>query len=85
MRKLVAFAVPAVLVAGAAVADPNCSKMTTGLPMWQVAKSFEDQGGTIREMKVSDGCYEIYGSQNKKKVEIYYSPSDGSELQREED
>ena len=85
MRKLFALAIPAVLVAGAAAADPDCSKMTASLPMWQVAKSFEEAGGAIRELKVSDGCYEIYGTQNKKKVEIYYSPTDGSELQREED
>ena len=85
MRATLALAIPAILIAGAASADPNCSKMTASLPMWQVAKTFEEAGGAIRELKVSDGCYEIYGTQNKKKVEIYYSPTDGSELQREED
>jgi hypothetical protein len=85
MRRILALAVPAVLLAGAASADPDCSKMTATLPMWQVAQAFETAGGKIRELKVSDGCYEIYGMQNDKKVEIYYSPVDGSELQREED
>lgn len=85
MRRILAIAFPVVLVAGAASADPDCSKMAATSPMWQIAKTFEEQGGKIREMKVSDGCYEIYGSQNDKKVEIYFSPTDGSELQREED
>lgn len=85
MLRILTLAIPAVLLAGAASADPDCSKMTASLPMWQVAKTFEEQGGQIREMKVSDGCYEIYGKQNEKKVEIYFNPTDGTELQREED
>jgi hypothetical protein len=36
-------------------------------------------------MKVSDGCYEIYGTKGEQKLEIYYDPSTGAELERETD
>ena len=55
------------------------------MPMWQVAKTFEEAGGKIRELKVSDGCYEIYGTNGETKLEIYYDPATGAELQRESD
>lgn len=53
--------------------------------MWEVARGFEEAGGKIREMKVSDGCYEIYGTNGQQKLEIYYDPSSGAELEREAD
>jgi hypothetical protein len=53
-------------------------------PMWELAQSFEQQGGTIQVMKVSDGCYEIYGKITDKDVEIYFDPRTLAELEREE-
>ena len=67
-----------------ALAGPDCSGKAATLPMWQVAKAFEDAGGKIREMKVSDGCYEIYGGNGETRLEIYYDPGTGAELEREE-
>ena len=68
-----------------ALADPSCKGVEATMPMWQVAKGFEEAGGKIREMKVSDGCYEIYGTNGQQKLEIYYDPTSGAELEREAD
>jgi hypothetical protein len=83
--QLIAFALGAVLFAAPALAGPDCSAMKSTVPMWQIAKTFEEAGGTIRQMKVSDGCYEIYGINGDQKLEIYYDPSTGAELERETD
>ena len=80
-----ALGLAAATLAAPAFAGPDCSKMPATLPMWQVAKSFEEAGGKIREMKVSDGFYEIYGTNGDEKLEIYYDPSNGAELERETD
>lgn len=49
-------------------------------------KSLLDQGYKINEFKVTKGnCYEIYGfDPSEKKVEIYFSPIDGSVIKRED-
>jgi hypothetical protein len=78
-----AFALGALLVAAPAFAGPDCTGREPRMPMWQIAKTFEDAGGQIREMKVSDGCYEIYGTQGAQRLEIYYDPTTGAELERE--
>ncbi len=80
--KTLALGIAALALAAPAFADPTCKADAT-IPMWQIAKTFEEAGGKIREMKVSDGCYEIYGSNGKTKLEIYYDPTTGAELQRE--
>jgi hypothetical protein len=85
MRHLVLGLAPLMLLAAPAFAGPDCSKTPASMPMWQVAKGFEEAGGRIKEMKVSDGCYEIYGTAGDKKVEIYFDPSTGAELEREAD
>jgi hypothetical protein len=85
MRHLAFGLAPLVLLAAPAFAGPDCSNISISTPMWQVAKHFEDAGGRIREMKVSDGCYEIYGTNGDEKLEIYYDPSSGAELERETD
>jgi hypothetical protein len=85
MHRIALVLAPAALLAAPAFAGPDCSAQPASMPMWQVAKSFEDAGGMIREMKVSDGCYEIYGTAGAKRLEIYYDPATGAELEREED
>jgi hypothetical protein len=79
------FCFASLICAAPAFAGPDCSATSATKPMWQVAKGFEDAGGHIREMKVSDGCYEIYGTNGDEKLEIYYDPSSGAELDRETD
>jgi hypothetical protein len=83
MRKLMIGALPLMLLGGAAWAGPSCDTGGSLKPMWEIAKSFEETGGTIQTLKTSDGCYEIYGRQGDEKVEIYYDPRTGAELERE--
>lgn len=83
--KTLALGITALILAAPAFAGPNCKATDATMPMWHVAKGFEDAGGKIHEMKVSDGCYEIYGVNGRTKLEIYYDPATGAELQRESD
>jgi hypothetical protein len=82
---LAAAALPLALIAAPAFAGPDCEGTARTTPMWQVAKSFEEAGGAIREMKIEDGCYEIKGDQAEHRVEVYFDPSSGVELERETD
>lgn len=69
----------------AAFAGPTC---TVPQEKWMKESDFrvmqEKQGYQIKTFKVSKGkCYEIYGlDKNGKKVEIYFDPSTGAELER---
>jgi hypothetical protein len=83
MRRLAITLAPLLLLSAPAFADPDCSKTPASMPMWQVAKGFEEAGGIIREMKITDGCYEIYGTNGAEKLEVFYDPNSGAELQRE--
>lgn len=67
-----------------AFAGPTCTGEAELMPMWQVAKSFEESGGKIKLMKeTKDGCFEIYGiEKDDTKVEIYFDPRTGKELER---
>jgi hypothetical protein len=83
MKLLYVVGLPLVLLAGPVLAEPSCQGDMAKVPMWRVAKSFEEQGGAIREMKTANGCYEIYGEQAKQRVEVFYDPQTGTELERE--
>jgi len=73
------------LFAGPALAGPDCSTMGEPQAIWPIVKAFEEAGGKVVNAKVSGGdCYEIYGFEGEKKVEIYYNPVTGEELEREE-
>lgn len=79
----ISFAALAALAAPA-FAGPDCGGMAADTPMWRVAKSFEDAGGVIRDMKLEDGCYEIKGEHAGARVEVYFNPTTGEEMQRDE-
>ena len=83
MKKLYYVALPLALLTGPALAEPTCKTPAAATPMWQVAKSFEETGGTINAMKTTNGCYEIYGHQKDRRVEVFYDPATGSEIERE--
>lgn len=69
----------------AAIAGPSC---TVPQDKWMKEGDFkamvEKQGYQIKTFKVSKGkCYEIYGhDKDGKKVEIYFDPATGAELER---
>ncbi|MCB1351910.1 MAG: PepSY domain-containing protein [Rhodobacteraceae bacterium] len=85
MKSFAFLALPLALAAAPALAGPKCTLDEGHMQMWQIAKPFEEAGGVIRQMKVSDNCYEIYGTEGDKKVEIYYDPNTGEVLEREDD
>ncbi len=78
--KLSLLALPLIAVAAPALAEPSCKTPAAPVPMWSVAKSFEDSGGRISNMKVNDGCYEIYGKAGDKRVELFFDPASGSQI-----
>jgi hypothetical protein len=85
IRILLPLAIPLALAALPALAGPKCAASENPMPMWQVAMGFEEEGGKIRQMKLSDGCYEIVGTEGDSKVEIYFDPTSGVVLEREDD
>lgn len=83
--KLTLTSIALTLGASAAFAGPTCK---VPQDQWMKESDFkarmESQGYQIRTFKVSGGkCYEIYGlDKSGKKVEIYFDPSTGAELER---
>ena len=73
------------LSSAAALARPACNAPEgTWMKEADFKAGLEKQGYQIRTFKVSKGkCYEIYGlDQAGKKVEIYFDPATGAELER---
>ena len=83
-RNLIASALIA-LASTAALAGPACNVPQS---QWMKEGDFrakmEQQGYQVKTFKVSKGqCYEIYGFDKAgKKVEIYFDPATGAELER---
>ena len=58
------------------LASPKC---TAPKEQWRNVEELKTQltskGWTIKNVKVDEGCYEVYGKdENGKKVEIYFDP-----------
>ena len=73
------------LSSAAALAGPACNAPEgTWMKEADFKAGLEKQGYQIRTFKVSKGkCYEIYGLDKAgKKVEIYFNPTTGAELER---
>ena len=46
-------------------------------------KAFEEEGGKVLAFKInSGGCYEVYGTLGDAKMEVFYDPNTGAELER---
>lgn len=84
MNKLIS-ALIATFIAGSAIAGPTCNVPED---KWMKEADFkakvEAQGYRIKTFKVTkNDCYEIYGfDKDGKKVEIYFNPETGAELER---
>jgi len=79
MKKIV-LAVSLVALTGFAMAGPSC---TVPKDKWLKEADFKkdlvSQGYQIKTFKVSNGCYEIYGTDKAgKRVEIYFDPATGT-------
>ncbi|MDG0979290.1 MAG: PepSY domain-containing protein [Halieaceae bacterium] len=93
MKKLTLIAAVAGLSLLAGCSEEHGSTQCTQAPQseWLNANDFQAQllnsGYKINEFKVTGGnCYEIYGFEaDGTKVEIYFNPTDGSIVKREEE
>lgn len=66
-----------------AMAGPSCTGRGEKLPEQKVQQMYVEKGCEIRKWKISSGgCYEIYGMQNGRKVEVYIDPWTGEELEQ---
>ena len=79
MKKAIVSALMLVL-AGAAMAGPYCNApKETWMKEADFKKDLTAQGYQIKTFKVSNGCYEIYGTDKAgKRVEIYFDPVTGT-------
>lgn len=75
------FFLPAMLaISTAALAEPTC---TATKESWMKQSDFkqriEAQGYKIKTLKVTNGCYEVYGhDKSGKRVEISFDPATGA-------
>jgi hypothetical protein len=75
----------ATFATASAFAGPTCSvPQERWVKESEFKSKLEAQGFQIKTFKVSKGkCYEIYGfDKSGKKVEIYFDPATGAELER---
>jgi hypothetical protein len=76
-KMLTTLAFLAVLPAGAALADDDCFvPMADWQPREAVARLANENGWTVRRIKIDDGCYEIDGSDAEgRRVEVTVHPA----------
>jgi hypothetical protein len=77
-KTLTAFALIALLPAGAALADDdNCyAPRDQGQPREAAMQLAEQNGWTLRRIKVDDGCYEIKGrDKDGREIEVKLDPA----------
>ena len=78
MRAFHPILVPALatLLAGPVLAADRCdAPKDKWRPVEELKAELEGKGWTIKNVKTSDGCYEVYGKdKDGKKVEIFFDP-----------
>lgn len=83
MRRAIVFAACASLIALPALAGPTCTGSGEKLPEEKVQQMYREKGIEIKKWKISSGgCYEIYGYEDGKRVEIYIDPWTGETVQK---
>ena len=71
------------LTAIPAFAEPTCTPGEALKPVWEAIKAFEDAKGEVLKFKINDGgCYEVYGKLDGVKMEVFYDPNTGQEIDR---
>ncbi len=76
-KTLTMLAFLAVLPGGVAVADDDCFvPMADWQPREAVARLADENGWTVRRIKIDDGCYEINGSDAEgRRIEVTVHPA----------
>ncbi len=83
MMKTMFSAAVLMLLAAPVLAEPACTPGDVMKPVWESMQAFEEAGGKVLAFKVNDGmCYEIYGEVGGVKMEVFYDPNTGAELER---
>lgn len=69
-----------IAVSSAAMAEPTChAAKDKWMSQASFKKSLETQGYKIKTLKVTNGCYEIYGHDKAgKRVEMSFDPESGA-------
>ncbi len=81
---ILAGAIVCALTSTTAFAGPECKGDQPRMDQNKVKQMYQQKGYEIKKFKVSSGgCYEIYGMQHGKKVEVYIDPWNAAELQKE--
>ena len=62
------------LAAGSAFASAKCAKHAKSewMPQAEAKSKIEAQGYVIKKFKVDGNCYEIYGTKDGKRAEVYF-------------
>lgn len=69
-----------IAISGAAMAEPTChAAKDKWMNQASFKQSMETQGYKIKTLKVTNGCYEIYGHDKAgKRVEMSFDPETGA-------
>lgn len=69
-----------IAISGAAMAEPTChAPKDKWMSQASFKQSLETQGYKIKTLKVTNGCYEIYGLDKAgKRVEMSFDPETGA-------
>ena len=75
--KLTLLTLAAVFAAGVASAEDHCYEpMSNWQPREAVTKLAEDNGWTLRRVRIDDGCYKIYGQDAEgRAIEVTINPA----------
>jgi hypothetical protein len=81
--KLFTLTALATVIAAPLFAEPACEATDQATPVWEAIKAFEAEGGNVIAFKINGGgCYEIYGKLGEDKMEVFFDPATGAELDR---
>lgn len=82
MKKLMLTALAAT-IATPLLAEPSCTPGDSLKPVWEAIKTFEEEGGEVLKFKINGGgCYEVYGKLDETKMEVFFDPNTGVEIER---
>lgn len=76
-----------VSIAGVARAENEMSCGNAPRETWmtqeQIKAKAQEMGFEVRQIKVEDGCYEVYGIRNGAKIEALFNPATGVQVGEE--
>jgi hypothetical protein len=85
MNKLIAISlITFASLAGFAQAEDESVKCDAPKDKWMTEEAMKakatEMGYDVRQVKVEDGCYEVYGIKDGQKVEAIFNPATGEQV-----